>query len=288
MLAVTLSFFDDPGADNVDMFGGKAASLAKLGSAGRIPPGFSLSVDEFNKWVENGSEEMPAEITDEINQAYIALERLCSVIDMPVAVRSSAVDEDGVGESFAGLHDTFLNVIGAEAVVEAVTNCWRSIRNEEAIEYRKTNGLVIDSAQMGVVVQQLVFADISAVAFSANPINGDRDEIVINANYGLGESVVAGLVTPDTIVIDRSDLSKQTLSIGAKEVMTVRTDNGTDEKSVPRMMQAMAVLTEEQAAEIAQLVVNLENHNGWPVDVECAIYDSELFLLQCRPITTLN
>jgi phosphoenolpyruvate synthase/pyruvate phosphate dikinase len=287
-LAVTLAFFDDPGADNVDMFGGKAASLAKLGSAGRIPPGFSLSVDEFKKWVDSGSGDMPDDVAAEIKQSYSALERLCSVIDVPVAVRSSAVDEDGIGESFAGLHDTFLNVIGAEAVVEAIIKCWRSLGNEQTIEYRKNNGLEIDSAAMVVVVQQLVFADVSAVAFSANPVSGSRDEVLINANYGLGEAVVSGLTTPDSIIIDRNDLSKQTLTIGAKEKMTVRTDGGTEEKSVPRMMQAMPVLTEEQAAEIAQLVVNLENHNGWPVDVECAIHDSQLYLLQCRPITTLN
>ena len=207
---------------------------------------------------------------------------------MPVAVRSSAVDEDGIGESFAGLHDTFLNVIGAEDVVEAVIKCWRSLGNEQAIEYRKNNGLEIDSAAMGVVVQQLVFADVSAVAFSANPINGSRDEVVINANYGLGEAVVSGLTTPDTIIIDRNDLSNQAVSIGAKESMTVRTENGTEEKPVPRIMQGMAVLTEEQATEIAELVVNLENHNGWPVDVELAIQDSQLYLLQCRPITTLK
>ena len=207
---------------------------------------------------------------------------------MPVAVRSSAVDEDGIGESFAGLHDTFLNVIGAEDVVEAVIKCWRSLGNEQAIEYRKNNGLEIDSAAMGVVVQQLVFADVSAVAFSANPINGSRDEVVINSNYGLGEAVVSGLTTPDTIIIDRNDLSNQAVSIGAKESMTVRTENGTEEKPVPRIMQGMAVLTEEQATEIAELVVNLENHNGWPVDVELAIQDSQLYLLQCRPITTLK
>ncbi len=141
---------------------------------------------------------------------------------------------------------------------------------------------------MGVVVQQLVFADVSAVAFSANPINNNRNEVLINANYGLGEAVVSGLVTPDTIVVDRNDLSKQSLTIGAKEKMTVRTENGTEEKKVPRIMQGMAVLTDTQATEIAELVINLENRNGWPVDVELAIHDSQLYLLQCRPITTLN
>jgi len=285
---VNLSFFNDPGADSVDLFGGKAASLAKLGSAGKIPPGFSLSVNAYQNWVDEGSDEMPAELTGEIKQAYVTLERTCSAIDVPVAVRSSAVDEDGIGESFAGLHDTYLNIIGADAVIEAIIKCWRSLANDEAIQYRKNNGLDINSAQMGVVVQQLVFADVSAVAFSANPINGNREEVLINANFGLGEAVVSGLVTPDTIVVDRNDLASQNVSIGAKEKMTVRTDNGTEEKPVPRIMQGMPVLTEDQATEIAELVINLENHNGWPVDVELAIHNSQLYLLQCRPITTLN
>jgi len=283
-----LTFFNEPGADDVSSYGGKAASLAKLGSVGNIPPGFSISVDAYRSWVENGGDEMPADLAEEIKQAYTTLERNCNVIDVPVAVRSSAVDEDGLGESFAGLHDTFLNVIGVEAVIEATINCWRSIGNEQALEYRKANNLDIDSAAMGVVVQQLVFADVSAVAFSANPVNGSRDEVVINANYGLGEAVVGGLATPDTITINRNDLAQHDVQIGAKETMTVRTDNGTEEKPVPRIMRDMPVLTQAQATEIAKLVINLEKHNEWAVDVECAIHDSQLYLLQCRPITTLN
>ena len=103
---MTLLFFDDPGADDVLLFGGKAASLAKLGSAGRIPPGFSISVDSYSSWVDDGSDQMPPDVSAEIKQAYRALERTCAVIDVPVAVRSSAVDEDGIGESFAGRHWT--------------------------------------------------------------------------------------------------------------------------------------------------------------------------------------
>jgi len=283
-----LAFFDQPGADDVSLYGGKAASLARLNSVGTIPPGFSISVSAFQSWADAPDESMPPEVADEIRTAYETLERTTGVIDVPVAVRSSAVDEDGAGESFAGLHDTFLNVIGADSVVESVIKCWQSINNEQALEYRTANGLEIESAQMGVVVQQLVFADVSAVAFSVNPINGNREEVLINANYGLGEAVVSGLTTPDSIVINHADLSDQSLTIGAKEHMTVRTENGTEEKAVPRIMQGMPVLTEEQATEIAELVINLEKHNGWPVDVECAIHDSSLYLLQCRPITTLN
>ena len=285
---MTLRFFNDPGADDVLLFGGKAASLARLGTAGRIPPGFSISVDSYGRWVANGSEQMPAEVSAEIRQAYTALEKICGAPDVPVAVRSSAIDEDGAGDSFAGLHDTYLNIVGAEAVIGAVIRCWRSLNNQHALDYRVSKGLDVGSAQMGVVVQQLVFADASAVVFSANPISGNRDEVVVNANYGLGEAVVSGTATPDTIVIQKNDFSNQKLTIGAKEYMTVRTDDGTAEKPVPRIMRGVPAISEEQAAEIAELAVNLEDHNGWPVDVECAIQGSQLYLLQCRPITTLK
>ena len=230
---------------------------------------------------------MPEDIGGEVRRSYSAIEDLSGTRNVPVAVRSSAVDEDGAGDSFAGIHDTYLNVRGPEAVIDAVIKCWRSLSNERAAEYRNARGLNGGPAVMGVAVQQLVFADVSAVAFSANPVTGDQTEIVINANYGLGEAVVSGAATPDTIVIKKADLTHQALTIGSKEVMTVRTEDGTAEKAVPRIMRAMPALTTEQAMEIAKLALRLEELCGWPVDVECAIQDSRLFLLQCRPITTL-
>lgn len=284
---MTLCFFKDPDASDATLYGGKAASLGRLASANRIPSGFCLSVDSYQQWATAGSAEMPADLDSEIRQAYAELEKSCGVTDVPVAVRSSAVDEDGTGESFAGLHDTFLNVVGAEAVIDSVIKCWQSLKNPHALEYRASKGLDAESALMGVVVQQLVFADVSAVVFSANPISGDRSEVVINANYGLGEAVVSGAATPDTIIVKKENLSEQTLNIGAKEQMTVRTASGTAEANVPRMMRAEPALTNEQAAEMAQLAIDLEARNGWPVDVECALHASQLFLLQCRPITTL-
>ena len=230
---------------------------------------------------------MPEDLAAEIRVAYASLEETSGIPDLPVAVRSSAVDEDGSGDSFAGLHDTYLNIRGAESVIGAVIKCWRSLTNERALEYRTAKGLGAGSALMGVVIQQLVFADVSAVAFSANPISGDRTEIVINANYGLGEAVVSGETTPDTIIVNKNDLQQQALTIGSKEVMTVRTEQGTAEKSVPRIMRDQPVLTSEQAADIAKLAQRLEDQHGWPVDLECAIHGANLYLLQCRPITTL-
>lgn len=230
---------------------------------------------------------MPEDLASDIRKAYSRLEQICGTPGVPVAVRSSAVDEDGTGESFAGQYDTFLNVVGVDSVLGAVVRCWHSLTNNHAIEYRKSVGLDARPAPMAVVVQQLVFADVSAVAFSANPISGDRSEVVINANYGLGEAVVSGVTTPDTIVVSKDDFNQQFLTIGSKEVMTVRTPEGTEQKKVPRIMREAPALKPEQAAEIAELACRLEDSYGWPIDLECAIQDSTLYLLQCRPITTL-
>lgn len=282
-------WFDHPEAQRLELVGGKAASLARLAVDQRVPPGFTLSTKSYEIWGATtiGTGNIAPEFVNAVEELYAELEIRTGVMAVPVAVRSSAVDEDGTGDSFAGLHDTFLNIVGADAVMGAVVKCWASLNSPQALQYRKSKRLDVEAARMGVVVQQLVPADASAVAFSANPISGDRNEILINANYGLGESVVSGMATPDTIILQKSDLSQQSLTIGPKEYMSIRTDHGTEEKPVPRSMQAMPALSPAQVTEIAQLAVELEQRNGWPVDIECAFHNGLLYLLQCRPITTL-
>lgn len=284
---MNILFFDQPGADEAAIYGGKAASLGRLAATAQVPPGFSIPADAYRSWLESDAREIPDAIAVEIRHAYAALEVKSDTKKVAVAVRSSAIDEDGAGDSFAGLHDTYLNIRGIDAVIESVVDCWRSLRNQRAMEYRESRGFDASSAAMGVVVQQLVNTDVSAVAFSANPITGNPDEIVINANYGLGEAVVSGITTPDTVVVRKFDHGQQSLSLGAKEVMTVRTDAGTNERDTPRILRDQPALSREQATAIADLALLLEDHHGWPVDVECAIQDSNIFLLQCRPITTL-
>ena len=280
-------FFTEPGADDASKCGGKAASLGRLANVASVPPGFCITVDAYREWERSGASDVPAGLKEEIKQAYARLEDESGVPNLAVAVRSSAVDEDGKGDSFAGLHDTYLNITGADAVIAATVDCWASLKNERAQDYRRSRGLDIESAVMGVAVQQLVFADVSAVAFSANPVTGNREEVLINANYGLGEAVVSGATTPDTIVVDKSGMAVSQMSIGSKEVMTVRTSDGTTEKSTPRVMRDLPVLKDPQVTEIAELAVQLEQHHGWPIDLECAIKGDDLYLLQCRPVTTL-
>ena len=207
---------------------------------------------------------------------------------LSVAVRSSAVDEDSGAASFAGQHDTYLNVVGDEAVADAVARCWASISNPHALEYRRQRGLPVDSLRIAVLVQQMIPADVSAVVFGVNPVTGSRDEVTINASWGLGESVVGGTVTPDSYVVRKGDLTVASREIAQKRRMTVQVSVGTQEVDVPRFLQTRPSITDDQAVEMARLTVGLESTMGWPVDIECAYHAGQLYLLQCRPVTTLS
>jgi len=279
---LNLLWLGDPKSFDVALVGGKAANLSRLARLyHRVPDGFSLPVTVMD-------EAHPLDLRNEITAAISDLMACHSLPDFIAAVRSSAVDEDGATASFAGQHETYLNIVGADAIIQAVTRCWESARSERALEYRRQQGLSVERLQLAVLVQQLVASDVSAVVFSANPITGSRDEIMINASWGLGESIVGGTVTPDTFIVRKSDLSVTNRVIADKQHMTVSASGGTREVDVPRFLRAQASLTEEQVAEMAQLTLSLEATMGHAVDVECAYASGELYLLQCRPITTLR
>ena len=275
--------------------GGKAATLSRLAAAYRVPPGFCLTVAAYalaeasNLTHQEGSPSpaLPVALYDALATAYRRLADRAGSETPAVAVRSSALDEDGGMASYAGQHETSLNIVGVEAVVDAVVHCWRSAWSPRACAYRRAQGRAQDNVQVAVLVQQLIVADSSAVLFSAHPVTGSRDEIVVNASWGLGESIVGGTVTPDTYVVRKADLAVAVRQIADKRRMTVAGPGGTREVDVPRFLRTHATLTEEQAVEMAHLGLALEATLGRPVDVECAYQDGRLFLLQCRPITTL-
>jgi phosphoenolpyruvate synthase/pyruvate phosphate dikinase len=256
----------DPEASDPAVAGGKAAALSRLACSFRIPPGFVVA----------------GEPTDaDVLEAYLRLG------EPSVAVRSSAVDEDGVDHSFAGVHETFLNLTCAEAIVDAIRRCREAGGSDRALDYRRTRGLAA-SAEVAVLVQELVNAEVSAVAFTANPVTGSRDEVVVNAHYGLGEALVGGLATPDEIIVSKSDLRVLAYRIGSKETMTVATPTGTRELPVPALMRNRKAISDEQAAEIARLALSLEEEAGRAVDVECCYREGHLYLLQSRPVTTIQ
>ncbi len=189
------------------------------------------------------------------------------------------MDEDGAAASFAGQHETYLNIAGAEAIIQAITRCWESAHSERALDYRRRQGLSVERPQLAVLVQQLVAADVAAVAFSANPVTGKRDEIMVNASWGLGESLVGGTVTPDMFIVRKSDLAVLNRAIADKQHMTISAPGGTREVEVPRFLRKEACLNDEQVVEIARLAQTLEATMGHPVDVECAFAGGDLICL---------
>lgn len=276
-----LLWLGDPKSFDAALVGGKAANLSRLARMyHRVPDGFALPVTVM-------AEAHPHDLRDEISAAIADLMRCHGLPELVVAVRSSAVDEDGAAASFAGQHETYLNIVGADAIIAAVTRCWESARSEHALEYRRRQGLAVDRPQLAVLVQQLVAADVAVVAFSANPITGNRDEVMINASWGLGESLVGGTVTPDTFIVRKSDLAVSQRVIADKRRMTVAAPGGTREVDVPRFLREAACLADEQVVELAKLALTLEATLEYPVDVEGAYAGGALYLLQCRPITTL-
>lgn len=305
-----------------ELVGGKASQLAELTGLGLpVPAAFCITTEAYrafldrnrlDRWLsgllgrvdprqfaEIGSiageirgrfsaTAVPDEIAREIQAGYAAIHRDEGAELGPVAVRSSASSEDGRIASFAGQCETLLNVRGASAVVTAVVECWASLHSERALLYRARHGLLGLDCTAGVVVQRLVPADRSAVAFSANPVDGDRSAVVIDATWGLGEAIVGGLVNPDHYVVSKGDLSVRHRQISDKRSMIVPLDcGGTAEQAVPAAMRAESSLNDAEIAELARLAIRLEEVRHHPVDIECAYHGARLAVLQCRPITTL-
>ena len=242
---------------------------------------------------------VPDEIAATIRSAYAELANPQSAIrnsQSAVAVRSSATAEDLPEASFAGQQETYLNICGAEAVLDATVKCWASLWTARAIGYRARQGIPPESVALAVVVQLLVPAEAAGILFTANPITGRRDQVVISAAWGLGEAVVGGMVTPDSLTVAKATgrvLERQTAD---KQVMTVRTVPqsaglrpvaGTHEQPVPEHLRRAPVLDDAAAAELTRLAVQIEALYGMPMDIEWALADGKFAILQARPITAL-
>ena len=237
--------------------------------------------------VRNGEASLPPDLYAEIEAAYAELGARCGTSEPAVAIRSSAVAEDGAVNSFAGQYQTLLNVVGVDAVAAAVVECVEAAYQPHAAAYRKRSGASADEVNLAILVQEFIAADSSAVAFTANPVTNDASEIVINAYWGLGEGLVDGSLVPDTYTVDKRELRIKTRSVAKKERMCAAGSTGVIEIDVPADKRSRPTLTDEQVGEICRSAVDLEARMGWPVDLECAFKDGKLYLLQCRPVTTL-
>ena len=299
----------------LDIVGGKGESLAKLYRAGLpVPGGFHVTTDSYRSFVaENGLQprilaavreadharpetleaasqrigelfetaQIPAEIAAAISAAYSDLK------DAAVAVRSSATAEDLPEASFAGQQETYLNIRGGEALLAAVRRCWASLWTARAIGYRIKNAIDPERIALAVVVQELVPADAAGVMFTADPTSGARDELLINAAWGLGEAVVSGAVTPDLIAVKKSAGGSIRRETAAKQVMTVRTEEGTAERPVPDSQKNAPVMSDGQVRELVRIGVRIEKLYGRPMDIEWALAGEKFAILQARPITAL-
>lgn len=272
-----IAWLGTPSTQDPHLVGGKAAYLSKLAATQTVPPGFCIFP---------ASRRLTPSERRELAENYARLSAP-NYRAAAVAVRSSAIGEDGQSASFAGQHESYLNVLGAENVAEAVERCIESIYTARATAYREAHGLG-DRITPVVLVQQFIPADISCVVFSVDVRSGVTDRVLVNAAWGLGESLVGGLVTPDLYVIAKNGLDVLESQIVEKRVMTVTCDTGTCEIPVPRALRSEACLSQGQLQQLAAIAIELEARQGWPVDLECIFSAGKFYLVQCRPVTALH
>jgi pyruvate,water dikinase len=318
-------WFENYQHEDVPALGGKNASLGALFSAGLpVPPGFAVSADCYRKALADGGLTghldaliaavdprdpasvtaageraraligalvMPADLAGAIRAAYARLCERCGDGDLPVAVRSSATCEDQPDASFAGEHDTYLWVRGGDEVVRHVLRCWASLFTDRGIAYRLERGYGRASAAMSVGVQQMVRPRAAGVAFTLNPLNGDRSQIAIDASWGFGEAVVSGEVTPDNFLVDKvmGTVTRRTISTKTMEYRLTDADAVTVAE-VDAERQSVPCLTDDEIQAVARLARRAEKHYRCPQDVEWALEASpgsepDVLLLQSRPET---
>lgn len=318
-------WFDRYQATDRTRVGGKNASLGEMMAIGLpVPPGFAITTDAYHRLrghpevretvhrllaeaelgdpdgLEQISQKvrgiieaapLDSALEEQVRAAYATLCEHCGVDDVPVAVRSSATAEDLPDASFAGEHDSYLWIRGADSVLDRISRCWSSIFTARAISYRHQMGHDHDVISMSVGIQKMVLPRTAGVAFTLNPINGDRSIVAIDASWGLGEAVVAGEVNPDNFLVDKVLFEIVHRAISCKAVEYRVTDaHAVEQVAVDAERQTLPSLTDNEVRAVAGLARKAEKHYGQPQDIEWAI-DGDLpdgtsvVLLQSRPET---
>ena len=321
-------WFENLRKTDIPSVGGKNANLGEMINVGiPVPPGFAITAYAYKKFIEETgiaqkiydiinetvtdptdpkqyeeaskkirelveSTPMPKEIEESIRTAYRELCRRLNANDVSVAVRSSATAEDLPDASFAGQQETYLNVKGENELLEKTVKCWSSLFTTRAIFYRNEKGFPHEKVLISVGVQKMVNAKAAGVMFTINPVTGNPDQIVIEGNYGLGESVVSGAVTPDDFIVDKNTLEIIEKRIAKKTVQYVRDPNTgkTVHTEVPAEKQEQPCISDEEIVKLAELGKHIEQHYGKPQDIEWAIdaelpFPSNIFIVQSRPET---
>ena len=314
-------WLEEVGKNDLSIVGGKGASLGEMINIGvPVPGGFAVTAQAFREFINKAGianelflalnvdvnqeaelhkaektakklimdAKVPEDIENAIKSRY---EELCrrEGEQVFVAVRSSATAEDLPDASFAGQQETFLNMRGSEEVFEAVRKCWASLYGARAIFYRAEQGFEHDKVNLSAIVQKMVDSEKSGVMFSSQPSSGEP-EVVIEGAWGLGESVVSGSVSPDNYIVDRKSLKILSKYIATKEIMIIR-DPKTQKTvtvDVPPEKKEAIVLTDNEIVELAKYGEILEKHYGIPQDIEWGVEKNKIYILQSRPITTIN
>ena len=307
---------------NVDIAGGKGASLGEMtrlfgGQAKKyipVPPGFVLLAGAFDRFLEETDlkqdiaanlakvnyedinsvdkcsavirdlihdEKMPTDLAKEITAEFKKLKAKF------VAVRSSATAEDSDVASWAGELETYLNTT-EKTLLKNVRNCWSSLFTPRAIYYRKEKGMIDSHVSVAVVIQKMVESEISGICFTVHPVTQDRNQMIIEAGYGLGEAIVSGAITPDSYVINKKDWSLIDLNISRQEREIVRClKKGVKWVPIKKNDQEKQKLSGKQIVELAKICAKIENHYKKPQDIEWALKNKKFYITQSRPITTL-
>jgi pyruvate,water dikinase len=321
-------WFNDVRKEDIPVVGGKNSSLGEMINAGLpVPPGFAVTAYSYEKFIEEKriaeqiykiiketvtnlndpklydvaskkirelmeKTPMPKDIDNAIRVAYKELNQRLDLKDTFVAVRSSATAEDLPDASFAGQQETYLNVKGADDLINKVIKCWSSLFTPRAIFYRNEKGFPHEKVFISVGVQKMVNSGCAGVMFTINPVTGDRDEIVIEGNYGLGETVVSGAVNPDDFVVDKGTVKIKERRISRKTVEYLRDPKTgkTVHLDIPEDKQRLTCITDQEILALAELAKRIEKHYGKPMDIEWAIdqdlpYPENMFIVQARPET---
>jgi phosphohistidine swiveling domain-containing protein len=263
--------------DSAQSIGNKAASLVQLHRAGfRVPRGVCITTEAFRAWRTGGG--VSAQLKASLFEAY-------GKLSGPLAVRSSSPAEDREDASFAGQYATLLGIRTVDALIAAVEECWRSASSSASIAYRRDHEDAGD-VEMAVLIQELVNATAAGVMFTMNPVSDRVDEIVINANFGLGDSVVSGRAEPDTFVLDKGSAKTIDTRLGTKRVVTRQGSERAEEFKLDEIEREKFSLNDRQLRELWDAAKRLEAHFDAPVDSEWAFIDDTLYMLQARPVTT--
>lgn len=273
-----LGRFKDISYKDAQLYGGKSCSLGEMLQAGiPVPNGFGISVEaqmEFND--KPFGDEFVIQLKNMFNE--LGLKR--------VAVRSSALAEDSSDASWAGQLESYLNV-ELDGLEDAIRQCWDSINTAHAISYAKYKGLKKEDLLVGVAVQAMVESEVAGVMFTADPIKRDRNNMMIEGLYGLGEMLVQGITTPDRYIVDKESDSVIDFEIAIKQQQMVYQDGKNRTEPVPENIADRAVLREKQVMELAHIGMKIESYYGSPQDIEWAFAKGKFYIVQSRPITTL-